>query len=1028
MVAENEVYMSDVQLTQIVKTFMTHSMRDEEVSALATGRDEELGRVLDAIGRSISSAPGMLQHIVLYGARGYGKSFMTRLVQMNLRSMLKSEKKIIFLLLPEEQHNLQRSPHAFLDTISSGISNLNSQKDGVFEAALFQWPEKGDGQRLWEDSKRKLEAVLDKTFSSGDGLVVVVVENFDILLNTLFKDELAEQRLRLWLDRAKNRVMLFATATGTVDIDYDRPLFKAFESIQLSPWSQEECITYFNRLRTHEGRDSLNSSQEAKARAIADFIGGTPRLAQLLSEVLETQDALSVVETMSALADKLAEYYRRRIEDLSPLARGLLDALIRGGEPASQTELAKRVGASGQNTIARVMTDLQRADIIRGKPSSDSREKLYSVTDRVFVHYYRLRQGSKIAHNTPLETILEFLEGFYTQEERREQALRHLNAGQPNEASLFNEIAHMDLREMDERPYVDSFDKRYVVYQEAVSEVCEVETDELLRILQESPEDAYHHCRSSDLLNLKNKAFNYIVQAQALCRMGHVDEAFTKLTTAVAEVGDDDVASVIALTELGEYEYSINKKIKDATAIHLKLENRSVLEESTKLEAFRYRLVANALFNIHEWDMALEKVEQSINLSNNSKDQISLIRSYRLKGTFLGSIKRNEDAIEVFEEGLRLSRIINNNEVDTVVQMMCHQAFSYAELGRYDEALSIVEDSIKLAELEGENIPHFRSLWCKAYILNEADRHLEAIEFSKKYTEEYKDAGNPRLEASFFTHTGYAQLCLGKCEELADNSPKWIKVFDDFEMLGSKAEMLRHWSFALHDKEDYETALEKTYEAYDLSFENEDWHNLTWSVSVGLLSTPHIASAKIFDMFSFWISLWQKYNIAYTFRDPRAALGELYISAARSDSFDELNEIIEEHKEFIQSAPDLVGASQPYGSLLAKIADEKGRTEFLGILTTFLDSWMSLWCLFEHDYVSNWIYELVTGFGSNCKYSGILRDFGGVLKQKFPERSLYAVKVLNILAEIDEAERIEPIISRLDPDLVTLIRKLRNFA
>lgn len=114
------------------------------------------------------------------------------------------------------------------------------------------------------------------------------------------------------------------------------------------------CIVYFNRYLNRDRKAEevvpLDAAAEAKARAEADFIGGNPRLAQLLADVLETQDALSVAGTMNALADKLADYYRRRIDDLPGLAQGLLDALVRGGEPASQTELAQRVGAEGDPT------------------------------------------------------------------------------------------------------------------------------------------------------------------------------------------------------------------------------------------------------------------------------------------------------------------------------------------------------------------------------------------------------------------------------------------------------------------------------------------------------------------------------------------------------------------------------------------------------------------------------------------------------------------------------------------------------
>lgn len=284
--------------------------------------------------RSLSASPGALQHCVIYGPRGFGKSFMTRLIQIETHALaLKKSLPIPFVLLPEEQQNLTRNPHALPSYIAHRLSDLRTGEDSSWGQAMFQWPEPDKEAELWDIAVKRLEQELDLWLPDGSGLAVVVIENFDSLLTSVFKDSPAEQRLRKWLDRPHNRLMLIATATGSVDMDYDRPLFQAFQSVKLTPWSQEACIVYFNRRRTTEGLPRLSPEMEAKARAIADFIGGNPRLAQLLADVIETQDALSVAGTMNALADKLSDYYRRRIDDLAQLSQGLLDALIRGGSP-----------------------------------------------------------------------------------------------------------------------------------------------------------------------------------------------------------------------------------------------------------------------------------------------------------------------------------------------------------------------------------------------------------------------------------------------------------------------------------------------------------------------------------------------------------------------------------------------------------------------------------------------------------------------------------------------------------------------
>ena len=137
----------------------------------------------------------------------------------------------------------------------------------------------------------------------------------------------AEERLRKLMNALGGRFMLVATATGTVDMDYDRPLFQAFKPIDLQVWSADTAISYFNRRRALDGSPPL-SGAEARARAVVEFISGNPRLAQLLSNVLASPSAQTIAQTLDQLVDQLADYYRHRLDALPPAAAGVLDQLI----------------------------------------------------------------------------------------------------------------------------------------------------------------------------------------------------------------------------------------------------------------------------------------------------------------------------------------------------------------------------------------------------------------------------------------------------------------------------------------------------------------------------------------------------------------------------------------------------------------------------------------------------------------------------------------------------------------------------
>lgn len=433
---------------RLVETFNTHRMLPEVIRLLATGRADEVHTVLHEIHRAIAHPEAPAQHVIVYGERGSGKSFLMRMLELEIEQLVHETKApLACALLPEEQYNIKSLPQ-LLEAVAAKVRGAD------WSTTAYTFDVRPEAQ-AWEAAIQALHAALDERFGAGQGLVVAMIENFDVVCRTLFGAEAlaprkkavtaaatarraAEERLRQFMGWAGARCMLVATATGTVDLDYERPLFLAFKAIDLQAWDGDTCIAYFRKHRQLQDLPELSPAEIARARAIAEFIGGNPRLAQLLAEVLNVPDAHTIAQTLDALSDHLADYYRRRLDDLPANAAGLLDSLIRKGEPCSQSQLAERVGVQ-QAQIADAFRYLVQARLLSAARERNGHGTLYRVRDRLFVHFYRRRYG-EAEQSAGLTPIVELLAAFFSAREQTDLARRYLEAGAFAEARLFRQL------------------------------------------------------------------------------------------------------------------------------------------------------------------------------------------------------------------------------------------------------------------------------------------------------------------------------------------------------------------------------------------------------------------------------------------------------------------------------------------------------------------------------------------------------------------------------------------------------------
>lgn len=354
--------------------FNPRQMDETTVLALSTGREKLLGEFFRSVlERMESAAPG--PHWLVTGSRGAGKSFFLRLVQASFRRAVGDG--ATFVLLPEELPNAY-SPSEWV----AEVARMMPGKRGNHGRSPA-WKTADDGA-AWDAA---LAALLD---SCPAGLLVIGVENFDQLLDAAFSDDVRAARLRKLMEN-EPRIMLLATAVeGEFDEDYARRLFRQFEHHPMPRWDQHDHRHYLQRRAGLQGRKPT-PNQLARIDAYSRFTGGSARVAAVMAAtILDEDDPLHASHNLTTTLDRMSDYYRSLHEKMPANTRKVFDALVRGGEPASQVEVARRIAAE-QKDISRAFGWLVDYGYVVNEREPGSKESRYRVSDRLFVQFYRMR-------------------------------------------------------------------------------------------------------------------------------------------------------------------------------------------------------------------------------------------------------------------------------------------------------------------------------------------------------------------------------------------------------------------------------------------------------------------------------------------------------------------------------------------------------------------------------------------------------------------------------------------------------------
>jgi tetratricopeptide (TPR) repeat protein len=362
--------------------------------------------------RSLDDA-AMASHQLVVGQRGMGKTTLLRRLAIGISADETLCARFAPLTFREEQYDVQTLAH-----FSRNCSE-----------ALAEWLEK-QGQAKEADAIDKRLALRRITsadeawtefaefISTAHRRPVLFIDNIDLVLGALNEEE--GWKLRRILQERGGPVVIGASAMFLEETTNPKaPFYEFFQVHKLEPLNAAEMHACLARLAERRGLGGQRvlatmGREPERIQVLHRLTGGNPRTLAFIYLLLESEDAGDVQRDLEALLDSVTGLYKARVEELSPQARAVFDAIALNWDPAP-------LAAIGEKTMLEVTTispQLNRL-VERGfieKVERGEGKSGWQVAERFFNIWYLMRHGGRRA-KLRLRWLVSFLSNFYSRDE-----------------------------------------------------------------------------------------------------------------------------------------------------------------------------------------------------------------------------------------------------------------------------------------------------------------------------------------------------------------------------------------------------------------------------------------------------------------------------------------------------------------------------------------------------------------------------------------------------------------------------------
>jgi hypothetical protein len=389
-----------------------------EIKQTFVGREVMLKELLALVRRQPQGAG--VQHVLLIGARGMGKTTMLLMLRFAVRESDLHEKwqPVRF---PEESYAITDLADFWL----AAIGHL------AYETADPELAASGDALRGEYGSSvdlagAALATLKDWSRQHGKRLLLLV-DNLDMVLGQIGNTtENARLRDALMND---GTFMLVGGATSFFHEAraYDQPLYNFFKTWNLDALDGGQINQLLLRRAEADKRTDFEQQlqkNEARIKVLHYFTGGNPRLVLMLYRIIASSDLIDVQRGLEKLLDEVTPYYKAKIERLPPQQRKILDHIARVSARTGYGLTPTEIAAETRLPVNQVTSQLKRLSGLGYVRAANvrARSSWYSLAEPLYAIWHQMRFGRESRQR--MAWLVEFLKAWYSSREMLDETER----------------------------------------------------------------------------------------------------------------------------------------------------------------------------------------------------------------------------------------------------------------------------------------------------------------------------------------------------------------------------------------------------------------------------------------------------------------------------------------------------------------------------------------------------------------------------------------------------------------------------
>ncbi len=395
-------------------------LSDEALVTNFVARREDFVFLRDELARA--PVKGTVQHYLLVGMRGAGKTTMLKRLAVAIRRDDDLKDHLIALSFPEELYQVKCLADfwwAACDALLDELDHLKLHEQADHLDLAIEQAKSGADTAL---------NLLLKTCEKMARRPVLLVDNLDLIFQRIDKSgrklkdphAAAYWELREALSTANAPIVIGGTVRLSEPFtDYDKAFYDFFIPKRLGKLALDEVLHVLERLADAQGVPEVKQrlqDRPSRIEALFELTGGNPRALGLIFELLRSGPGGRAVEDFERLMDITTPYYKARFEDMSEQAQVVMHALaVRRPGDGSSLRFGHTAAEIGQHaglptgTVSAQMDIMVREGLVE-KSAAHGRTQ-YRIAEQLFRLWLQMRSTRRVRQN--VIGLTEFLEAMF---------------------------------------------------------------------------------------------------------------------------------------------------------------------------------------------------------------------------------------------------------------------------------------------------------------------------------------------------------------------------------------------------------------------------------------------------------------------------------------------------------------------------------------------------------------------------------------------------------------------------------------